>query len=70
LGFQYSELVEPETLDPPVCHDIDDDRILASAVAGQVKCIVTGDNDLLVLKEYAGIDIIRTSDFAAYEVGA
>ena len=62
-----TQIVVPVSLKEPVCRDPDDDVVLATAVAGDVTCIVTGDEDLLVLKEFQGIDIIRPKDFATYE---
>lgn len=62
-----SHIVVPQPLPSPVCRDPDDDLVLASAVAGECRCIITGDNDLLVLKEYAGIRIIAPAEFAPYE---
>lgn len=47
-----------------VCRDPFDDYILAAALAGKVEYIVTADKDLLVLKTYKGIAIIKPSDFA------
>jgi putative PIN family toxin of toxin-antitoxin system len=61
------EIVVPAPLDSPVCRDPDDDFVLGAAIAGNVACIVTGDKDLLVIKRYRAIDIIRPSDFAEYE---
>ena len=61
------ESVLPIPLDKPICRDADDDNILATAVAGNCKCIITGDKDLLVLKQFQGIDIISPSDFQRYE---
>ncbi len=61
------EIVTPKSLDQPVCRDADDDQILATAVAARVKCIVTGDKDLLVLQRYKGIPIVSPSDFADFE---
>jgi putative PIN family toxin of toxin-antitoxin system len=43
--------------------DPDDDRILECAVASGSEVIVSGDKDLLRLGEYAGIRIIRVSEF-------
>ncbi len=63
----FMETVHPAPLPRPVCRDPDDDLVLATAVSGTCDCIVTGDNDLLVLGEYNGIDIISPADFAAYE---
>lgn len=60
-------LVHPSPLPHPVCRDPDDDLVLATAVAGRCDCIITGDNDLLVVGNYGGIDIIPPADFDAYE---
>ncbi len=62
--------VEPGTLGERACRDADDDSILATAVAGDCACIVTGDKDLLVLGAFRGIDIISPRDFWRYESGA
>ena len=56
-------LVDPVPLSSPVCRDPDDDNILAAALAGNCDCIVTGDKDLLVLKEYLGIPILSPTAF-------
>lgn len=60
-------VVVPTTLPNPVCRDPDDDQVLGTALAGQVDCIVTGDKDLLDLKEFNSIVIIKPSDFLAFE---
>jgi putative PIN family toxin of toxin-antitoxin system len=59
----HTEIVSPTPLDKPICRDADDDNILAAAVAGGCECIITGDKDLLVLKQFQGIDILSPSDF-------
>lgn len=56
-------LVEPSSLDGPVCRDVDDDVVLATAVAAGAAMIVTGDQDLLVIGQYAGIDILSPREF-------
>jgi predicted nucleic acid-binding protein len=33
------------------------------AIEGQAQYVVSGDKDLLVLKEFRGIQIVRASDF-------
>ena len=35
-----------------VCRDPDDNKVLATALAGKAEYIITGDNDLLSLKEF------------------
>lgn len=61
------QVCEPIALDEPVCRAPDDDAILGTAIAGDAACIVTGDEDLLVLRRYRGVDIIRPAQFAEYE---
>jgi putative PIN family toxin of toxin-antitoxin system len=46
-----------------VCRDSDDDKILECAVLGNVDFIISGDNDLLSLKEFRGIPIIAASEY-------
>ncbi len=57
------QLVTPAALLSRVSRDVDDDNILATAVAGKCDCIITGDNDLLVLTQYEGIKIFRPREF-------
>jgi putative PIN family toxin of toxin-antitoxin system len=61
------EVVVPMALEQPVCRDVDDDQILATAVAGRAKCLITGENDLLILRRHAGFEILNPSNFAAFE---
>jgi putative PIN family toxin of toxin-antitoxin system len=60
---ERAELVKPEKLKRPVCRDPDDDLVLATAVAAKAHCIITGDDDLLVLKSFAGIAILSPRAF-------
>ena len=60
-------VIEPTTLEKPVCRDPDDDTVLGTALAGEAQCIITGDKDLLSLGQYAGIDIFKPNAFEAYE---
>jgi putative PIN family toxin of toxin-antitoxin system len=64
------ELVEFAVLGERASRDPDDDRVLATAVAGACQCIITGDKDLLVLDPFQGIRIIRPSEFWSYEASA
>lgn len=56
-------LVEPFRLPVPVCRDPDDDLVLATALAAAADCIITGDKDLLVLTDHAGIRIRSPRSF-------
>jgi predicted nucleic acid-binding protein len=53
-----AEVVDPPPLARPGCHDPDDDAVLALALAAKVDCVVSGDDDLLVLQTFEGIAII------------
>jgi uncharacterized protein len=57
------EFVEPHLLGERVCRDEDDDVVLATALAGKVDVIVTGDEDLLVLRKFRGIEILSPRQF-------
>ncbi|MFN5981714.1 MAG: putative toxin-antitoxin system toxin component, PIN family, partial [Pseudanabaena sp.] len=61
------EIVIPSQLEQQVCRDIDDDWILATALAGKAQCILTGDKDLLAIARFENIDIISPVDFQVYE---
>jgi predicted nucleic acid-binding protein len=61
------ELIEPAKLTSSACRDPDDDMILATGVAARADCIVTGDNDLLDLKQYQRILIIKPAEFWRFE---
>jgi putative PIN family toxin of toxin-antitoxin system len=47
----------------PVCRDSDDDVILACARDAGADYLVTGDEDLLVLKNYEGLNILNPREF-------
>ncbi len=48
---------------PAVTRDPKDDYLLAYAVVGGADFLVTGDEDLLVLKQVQGVAICRPSEF-------
>lgn len=60
-------VVIPRSLAAPVCRDADDDAVLAIAVTGECQCLITGDDDLLAIRNYAGIPILKPSAFWAFE---
>jgi len=45
------------------CRDPKDDKFLSLAVSGNADLILTGDNDLLILHPFQGIDIISPTDY-------
>lgn len=46
-----------------VCRDPKDDKFLSLAAAAGASCIVSGDNDLLVLNPFREISILKPNDF-------
>jgi putative PIN family toxin of toxin-antitoxin system len=57
-----AELVEVLE-DSKICRDPKDDKFLNLASSGKANFIVTGDDDLLILKSYRGIQILNAKDF-------
>ena len=45
------------------CRDPKDDKYLEAAVGGRAECIISGDDDLLVLHPFRGIPILRPRAF-------
>jgi putative PIN family toxin of toxin-antitoxin system len=60
---EEAEIVRPARLREPLCRDKDDDVVLATPLAGKADIIVTGDDDLLVLKAVRGIRILSPRQF-------
>ncbi|MGE3509923.1 MAG: putative toxin-antitoxin system toxin component, PIN family [Vicinamibacterales bacterium] len=56
-------IVEPAPPRMPVSRDVDDDVVLATAVAAGAALIVSGDQDLLVIGRYNAIDIVTPREF-------
>jgi uncharacterized protein len=46
-----------------VPRDPEDNMVLECAIEGQAQYVVSGDSDLLVLKVFRGIQIVRASEF-------
>lgn len=62
-----AQMVNPVELALPVCRDPDDDVILATSTAAGAACLITGDKDLLVLKQFEEVSIISPSKFSDFE---
>ena len=50
-----------------LCRDADDDRVIATALAGRCTAIISGDKDLTDMISTEGIRILRPSDFWKFE---
>ena len=60
----FSEVIENvHTLSEDICRDKDDVKFLECALSGKADFIVSGDKDLLALKEFKGIKILNPLEF-------
>ena len=51
--------------DIKICRDPDDDKFINCAIDAKAIYIVSGDNDLLTIKNFAGIEIVTAREFYA-----
>ena len=63
LVGQLSESCPTTFVDVPELRDPNDAKILAAAEAAGAEALITGDRDLLVLKEFQGIPILSPQEF-------
>ena len=56
-------LVDPVALPDDDCRDSDDLPVLGTAVAAEAELLVTVDKDLLDLRSYRGVDVVRPGEF-------
>jgi putative PIN family toxin of toxin-antitoxin system len=61
---EHANISIPEPLASDVCRDPDDIKILGLAVASNADYIVTGDKDLLILKNFQDIPILNPRSFS------
>lgn len=59
----FAEFVDPDVDVEAVEDDPDDDKFLEAAVAGDVEYVVSGDQHLLELDTYRGINIVDPRSF-------
>lgn len=59
----YGEVVETARISVTVCEDPDDNMFLECAIASNSKIIVSGDNHLLKISGYQGIDVLKPREF-------
>ena len=60
---RHCSIVKPSEVPAAACRDKQDLDVLGTAVAGRAHCLVSGDRDLLVLREYMGIPILSPRAF-------
>ena len=63
IVHQLTENCVPVSVNVPQLRDPDDAVILGTAIAAKAVIVVSGDLDLLVLKEFANIPILTPTDF-------
>ena len=67
---QVAVLALPQEAVTGVSRDPDDDRVIACAVVGRADVIVSGDKDLLTLKQVGRIPILTATEFLGRLRGA
>jgi len=60
---EFAVFVDPVPISHAECRDPDDRKILGLAVASKADYIITGDKDLLVLKDFQGIPVLNPRSF-------
>jgi len=60
---KVAEIVTPIAVAADTCRDPDDLPVLGTVLAAKADCLVTGDNDLLVLSEFSGHPILSPREF-------
>ena len=65
-GFSaLATVIKAEQIEPVILVDPDDDAVLACALSADAEIIVSGDSDLLDLKEHKEIRILTATEFLA-----
>jgi putative PIN family toxin of toxin-antitoxin system len=60
----YAEVVEATVDASGVCRDPYDDKFLSLAASGRADYLITGDQDLLVLRSFNKVGIVTVSEFS------
>lgn len=61
--MEHAEMVEPEKVPKGTCRDQNDLAVLGTALAAKADVLVTGDEDLLVLKNFSETKILSPRQF-------
>ncbi len=65
ISEPISQVIEHKIKITGICRDTDDDNIIVCAVAAKADYLVTGDSELLEIREYQGVKIVTPRDFEA-----
>ena len=65
ISEAIEQIIEHNLKTAKICRDADDDNILACAFAAQAAYLVTGDADLLEIRNCQDVKIITPRDFEA-----
>lgn len=60
---EITKIFNPEHVDTQACRDINDIKIIGTAISGEARFIITGDEDLLILKKYGEVEIVTPREF-------
>ena len=59
----YSIKLFPQNIEEEISRDKDDNKILQCGLEGNVDFIISGDGDLLILKNYKSIKIVNPKEY-------
>ena len=63
VGYStLATVIDAQPIEPVIVRDPDDDAVLACALSAEAEIIVSGDDDLLELKEHQGIRILTATE--------
>jgi predicted nucleic acid-binding protein len=59
----HGKFIDTQDVDIDVCEDPDDNKFIECALASNCPIIVSGDNHLLKLAGYSGIEVLKPRNF-------
>lgn len=60
---EHAQIVKPEMIEPFILKDKKDIPIIGTALSGNAQFLITGDKELLSLREYRNIEILSPRKF-------
>jgi putative PIN family toxin of toxin-antitoxin system len=60
---ENSQVIEPVSIPADSCRDPKDFAVLGTAAAARAECLISGDQDLLILKQFKSIPILSPREF-------